>query len=94
METTDAYEILGVPRGATQEQIRRAYLRLSRQVHSDTGGSDGLFRQVKWTYDTLRTPRRRLDSIRLTSKRLRGLTRTTRTYLPIKLKRLVSHHRH
>jgi hypothetical protein len=56
METTDAYEILGVPRGATQEQIRRAYLRLSRQVHSDTGGSDGLFRQVKWAYDTLAEP--------------------------------------
>ena len=56
METTDAYEILGVPRGATQEQIRRAYLRLSRQVHSDTGGSDGLFRQVKWAYDTLADP--------------------------------------
>jgi hypothetical protein len=53
MDTADAFDILGVPRNATQEEIRAAYLRLSRQVHSDTGGSDGLFRQVKMAYDTL-----------------------------------------
>jgi hypothetical protein len=56
MESAEAYEILGVSRGASKEEIRSAYLRLSRQVHSDTGGSDGLFRQVKMAYDTLSDP--------------------------------------
>lgn len=53
MDTAEAFEILGLPRTATPEEIRAAYLRLSRQVHSDLGGSDGLFRQVKSAYDTL-----------------------------------------
>jgi curved DNA-binding protein CbpA len=53
MDTAEAFDILGVSRNATQVEIRAAYLRLSRQVHSDTGGSDGLFRQVKLAYDTL-----------------------------------------
>lgn len=50
-----AYEILGVSPDASQEEIRDAYLRLSRQVHSDKGGSDALFRQVKDAYDELRS---------------------------------------
>lgn len=64
MVRLDAYEILGVPKNATSDEIRSAYLRLSRQVHSDKGGTDGLFRQVKWAYDTLSDPdaRRAYDS--------------------------------
>ncbi|MGH3732567.1 MAG: restriction endonuclease [Acidimicrobiales bacterium] len=53
MDELDPYEILGVSRDASKEDIRKAFLRLSRQVHSDTGGTDGLFRQVKWAYDVL-----------------------------------------
>jgi restriction system protein len=56
VEHLDAYEILGIRVDATSEEIRAAYLRLSRQVHSDKGGTDGLFRQVKWAYDLLSDP--------------------------------------
>jgi hypothetical protein len=58
MDTDEAREILGVARDATPEELRVAYLRLSRQVHSDLGGSDGLFRHVKLAYDTLNDPSR------------------------------------
>jgi DnaJ domain len=53
VDDREAHDILGVAPGATKNEIRHAYLRLSHQVHADAGGSDGLFRQVKLAYDTL-----------------------------------------
>jgi hypothetical protein len=53
METDEAYEVLGLPTTATPHEVRQAYLRLSRKVHSDAGGSDRLFCHVKLAYDTL-----------------------------------------
>lgn len=53
MDEAEARDILGVSDVATWDEIRRAYYRLSRKVHSDAGGSDALFRQVATAYDTL-----------------------------------------
>jgi len=53
MDESTLYELLGVPRKATQEEIRTAYLRISKQVHADKGGSDALFRQVNTAYKVL-----------------------------------------
>ena len=36
----DYYEVLGVPRDATDEQIRRAYRRKIAEVHPDKAGGD------------------------------------------------------
>jgi|ERR1700722_1965803 len=53
-ESLDPFEILGLTSDASKEEIRDAFLRLSRKVHSDQGGTDALFRQVKWAYDELK----------------------------------------
>jgi hypothetical protein len=53
MDIAEAFEILGLPGDATAREIRDAYLRLSRQVHADVGGSDALFRKVQGAYEML-----------------------------------------
>ncbi len=61
-EVRDLYEILGVPRNATQEEIKRAYRRLARQHHPDVSEdpeSEERFKQVTAAYEILSDPAKR-----------------------------------
>ena len=49
----DYYELLGVTRQASQEEIRSAYRRVAAEAHPDRGGTNGLFRLVRHAYETL-----------------------------------------
>lgn len=55
----DYYSILGVPRGASEEEIKRAYRKLAMQHHPDRGGDQIQFQQVQEAYDTLGDPQKR-----------------------------------
>src|ERR671925_2362755 len=60
--TADYYEVLGVPRGATDEQIRSAYRRLARQYHPDVNkAADAAerFKAITEAYEVLTDPQRR-----------------------------------
>src|SRR6476619_5685095 len=59
----DFYVILGVERGATLADVKRAYKRLARKYHPDINPGDRLaaqqFRQIAEAYETLSDPDRR-----------------------------------
>jgi molecular chaperone DnaJ len=65
---TDYYELLGISRDATQDDIKRAYRRLARVLHPDTGhgnaASEARFKEVARAYEVLSDPdkRRRYDA--------------------------------
>ena len=56
-----AYNVLGVPPGATIEEIRAAYRRLSKMHHPDSGGTPAFFRQVQDAYAVISDPERRTE---------------------------------
>src|SRR6267143_3481598 len=64
----DFYVILGLERGATLADVKRAYKRLARRFHPDINPGDRLaaaqFRQIAEAYETLSDPdrRRRYDA--------------------------------
>ena len=63
----DFYQMLGVPRTASQDDIQRAYRRLARQYHPDVNhdpGAEERFKDVSEAYDVLSDPqtRRRYDA--------------------------------
>jgi DnaJ-class molecular chaperone len=53
------YEILGVSKTASQEEIKRAFRKLASQHHPDKGGDTKKFQEIQAAYDTLGDPQKR-----------------------------------
>jgi molecular chaperone DnaJ len=60
--TRDLYEVLGVTRDASQDDIKKAYRRLAREHHPDVNGhpaSEERFKEVTGAYEILSDPEKR-----------------------------------
>jgi curved DNA-binding protein len=53
----DPYQTLGVDRGASAEDVKRAYRRLAAQHHPDRGGDTARFQEIQQAYDAITNPR-------------------------------------
>lgn len=53
MAKRDYYEILGIPKTATQEEIKKAYRKKALENHPDVGGSDEIFQEINEANEVL-----------------------------------------
>ena len=62
MEYKDYYEVMGVARDATQDEIKRSYRKLARKYHPDVSkesDAEGRFKALGEAYEVLKDPEKR-----------------------------------
>lgn len=59
MAKRDYYEVLGVSKDASADELKKAYRRAAVKHHPDQGGDEAKFKEVSEAYDVLKDPSKR-----------------------------------
>jgi molecular chaperone DnaJ len=59
MPKRDYYEALGVAKGASADEIKKAFRRAAVQHHPDRGGDEAKFKEINEAYEILKDPSKR-----------------------------------
>lgn len=59
--TKNYYDILGVKRDATQDDIKKAFRKLAMKYHPDAGGNEQKFKEISEAYETLSNNEKRKE---------------------------------
>lgn len=59
MAKRDYYEVLGLSKGASDDEIKKAYRRLAVKHHPDQGGDENQFKEVAEAYEVLKDEKKR-----------------------------------
>ena len=55
------YDTLGLKQNCSQADVQKAYRKLAKQHHPDTGGDTATFHKINEAYDTLKDPKKRQE---------------------------------
>lgn len=59
MAKRDYYEILDIPKTATQDEIKKSYRRKAKEHHPDKGGDEAVFKELAEAYEVLSDEKKR-----------------------------------
>ena len=57
--TRNYYEVLGIPKSASADEIKKAFRRLARKQHPDAGGAEEKFKEINEADEVLSDPEKR-----------------------------------
>lgn len=59
MAKQDYYELLGITKGASADELKKAFRRAAVQHHPDRGGDEAKFKEINEAYEVLKDPSKR-----------------------------------